>query len=107
MSMLDLSPLHDPDLLQRLISIRFRGDPEQPLFRFSGDVVSGVAMRRPERPARRQRKPSGAALVRQWRKAGERGPITVRLPDGTSITSEREAAIEASDDSPNEWDRLQ
>jgi hypothetical protein len=42
----------------------------------------------------RQRKPSIAALIRQARKAGERGPVRVTLPDGNSITSEREAALE-------------
>ena len=42
----------------------------------------------------RQRKPSIAALIRQARKAGERGPVSVTLPDGVTITSASEAAIE-------------
>jgi hypothetical protein len=41
----------------------------------------------------RQRKPSDTALIKRARKAGERGPITITLPDGRSITSEREASV--------------
>jgi hypothetical protein len=56
---------------------------------------------------KRQRKPSDTTLIKRARKAGERGPVTITLPDGRSITTEREGGIEASDDTPNEWDRLQ
>jgi hypothetical protein len=55
----------------------------------------------------RQRKPSDTTLIKRARQAGERGPVTITLPDGRSITTEREGGIEASDDTPNEWDRLQ
>jgi hypothetical protein len=43
---------------------------------------------------KRKRKPSIAALIRQARKAGERGPISVTLPDGTVITSASEGTVE-------------
>jgi hypothetical protein len=33
---------------------------------------------------KRKRKPSITTLIRQARKAGERGPISVALPDGTT-----------------------
>jgi hypothetical protein len=42
----------------------------------------------------RKRKPSIATLIRQARKAGERGPISVALPDGTTITSVSDGTVE-------------
>jgi hypothetical protein len=33
-------------------------------------------------------------LIKQARKAGERGPVSVTLPDGTSITSALDGAVE-------------
>jgi hypothetical protein len=48
-----------------------------------------------DKPTRtRPRKPSIGGLIRQTRKAGERGPVRVTFSDGTTITSERDAAIE-------------
>jgi hypothetical protein len=52
----------------------------------------------------RQRKVSVTALIRQARKAGERGPVTVTLPDGTTIVSEREGAEATA--ATNPWDKV-
>jgi hypothetical protein len=46
----------------------------------------------------RERKPNIAALIRQARKAGECGRVSVTLPDGTTITTERNSAIEQMTD---------
>jgi hypothetical protein len=69
------------------------------LFPYDPPVISRIAnqlraivgeIARPKR----QRKPSIAVLIRQARKAGERGPVRVTLLDGTSITSQSEAVAE-------------
>jgi hypothetical protein len=58
-------------------------------------------------PPRRVRKPSIASAIRQARKAGERGAVRVTLPDGTTVTSEREAAIEQMTAGADDWRGLQ
>ena len=49
-------------------------------------------------PPRRRRKASLTALIRRARKAGERGPVRVELPDGTAITSSSEPVADLNDD---------
>src|SRR5258705_1453241 len=49
-------------------------------------------------PPRRRRRSSVTALIKQARKAGERGPVRVELPDGTAITSNSEPVAGQSDD---------
>jgi hypothetical protein len=44
---------------------------------------------------KRRRRPSVTALIKRARRAGERGPVRVALPDGTVITSEREGSVAA------------
>jgi hypothetical protein len=51
---------------------------------------------------KRKRKPSIATLIRQARKAGERGPISVALPDGTTITSVSDGTVEQMSDAAAE-----
>jgi hypothetical protein len=50
----------------------------------------------------RQRKPSETTLIKRARKAGERGPVRVTLPDGRILTSEREGIDDAA---ANPWDK--
>ena len=49
-------------------------------------------------PPRRRRRSSVTALIKHARKAGERGPVRVELPDGTAITSNSEPVAGQSDD---------
>ena len=51
---------------------------------------------------KRKRKPSITTLIRQARKAGERGPISVALPDGTTITSVSDGTVEQMSDAAAE-----
>jgi hypothetical protein len=58
-------------------------------------------------PTRRRRKRRGMSLVqaiRTARKAGERGPVSVTLRDGTTITSESESG--AATGTANPWDTV-
>lgn len=58
---------------------------------------------------RRQRRASVTTLIKRARQAGERGPVRVELPDGTAITSEREAGIAQMTDAnaADDWRGLQ
>jgi hypothetical protein len=47
----------------------------------------------PVKPRRKRRGMSLARTIRQARKAGERGPVRVELPDGTIVTSESAGAV--------------
>jgi hypothetical protein len=47
-----------------------------------------------DKPRKKQRRQSLKRVINQARKAGERGPVSVTLPDGTIVTSVCEAAIE-------------
>ena len=51
---------------------------------------------------KRKRRPSITTLIRQARKAGERGPISVALPDGTTITSANDGTVEQMTDAAAE-----
>jgi hypothetical protein len=51
---------------------------------------------------RQRRKPSITTLIKRARKAGERGPVTITLPDGIVITSTSEIAALHIDDA-SEW----
>jgi hypothetical protein len=53
---------------------------------------------------KRKRKPSITTLITQVRKAGERGPVRVALPDGTTITTEREPSVDqTTGNALDEW----
>jgi hypothetical protein len=52
----------------------------------------------------RRRRLSVTRAIRQARKAGERGPVSVTLPDGTIITSENESS--AAGGTTNPWDTV-
>jgi hypothetical protein len=56
------------------------------------------------RKPRKPRKPSITTLIKRARKAGERGPVTVTLPDGTTIISEREGVEVTATTNP--WDKV-
>jgi hypothetical protein len=57
-----------------------------------------------KRRRKRRRRASVVAAIRQARKAGERGPVSVTLPDGTTITSESESSAVAG--TANPWDTV-
>jgi hypothetical protein len=57
-----------------------------------------------KRRSKRRRRASIAGVIRQARKAGERGPVSVTLPDGTVITSESESSAAAG--TANPWDTV-
>jgi hypothetical protein len=46
----------------------------------------------------RKRKPNVATLIAQARKAGDRGPVRVELPDGTTSSDQPQSAEQISDD---------
>jgi hypothetical protein len=59
-------------------------------------------------PTPRKRKASIPTFVKRLRRAGEHGPVSVKLPDGTIITSNNEStAPERTEIAPaNEWDEV-
>lgn len=69
--------------------------------RFPGVRVAPTLVEEPQpvaAPPRRRRRSSVTALIKHARKAGERGPVRVELPDGTAITSNSEPVADLSDD---------
>jgi len=54
------------------------------------------------RPKRKRRRPNVTTLIRQARKAGERGPVSVTLPDGTTVTSASDGIVEQMTDAAAE-----
>jgi hypothetical protein len=77
---------------------------------FPGVRVAPTLVEEPQplaTPPRRRRRSSVTALIKQARKAGERGPVRVELPDGTAITSSSEPVATKPDDEGNEWDTVQ
>ena len=59
----------------------------------------------PRRKRTTRKRPSVTRYIKQARKAGDRGPVRIELPDGTTITSSNETAPgrTAEDDAERMW----
>jgi hypothetical protein len=103
----DTSHRDDPDALMARLNARCDEENREFLRKYHEEYADDdEAEAEAEPPARRtrQRKPSNSTLIRQVRAADERGPITITMPDGRTITSEREGSDVAA--AINPWDKV-
>jgi hypothetical protein len=104
---------HDPDAAKRVVADILRENQPDAARRTHELVWSRIgddnAAPAPAaaKPRRRKRRASVTALIKHARKAGERGPVRVELPDGTAITTNSEPVATKPDDEGNEWDTVQ